>query len=96
LRWIALESRFCVFWIRKTIRKVMIVVPVLMTHCQTSEKWKIGPVSAQTTIIATAAMKAQADPVASETLLANLRNASVMACYPLAILDTAYILIPHP
>ncbi len=36
-RWIAFDSRFCAFWIRKTIRKVTIVVPVLMTSCQFSE-----------------------------------------------------------
>ena len=28
---IAVVSRFCVFWIRNTMRKVMIVVPVLMS-----------------------------------------------------------------
>ena len=39
-------SRFCVFWIRNTIRNVMIVVPVLMTSCQVSLKPKSGPVSA--------------------------------------------------
>ena len=33
----ALASRFWVFWMRKTIRKVTIVVPVLMTSCQFSE-----------------------------------------------------------
>ena len=30
-------SRFWVFWIRNTIRKVTIVVPVLMISCQVSE-----------------------------------------------------------
>ena len=29
-------SRFCVFWIRNTIRNVTIVVDVLMTSCQVS------------------------------------------------------------
>ena len=33
LRLIACASRFWVFWIRKTLRNVMIVVPVLMTSC---------------------------------------------------------------
>ena len=32
----AMVSRFCVFWIRNTIRKVTIVVEVLMTSCQVS------------------------------------------------------------
>jgi hypothetical protein len=30
-------TRFCVFWIRNTIRNVTIVVPVLMASCQVSE-----------------------------------------------------------
>ena len=38
-----MASRFCVFWIRKTIRNVTIVVPVLITSCHVSEKSKIGP-----------------------------------------------------
>jgi len=38
LELIALPSRFCVAWMRKTIRKVMMVVPVLITSCQLSEK----------------------------------------------------------
>ena len=33
-------------WIRKTIKKVTIVVPVLITSCQISEKPNIGPVIA--------------------------------------------------
>ena len=37
LAWIAAPSRFCEFWIRNTIRKVTIVVPVLITSCQVSE-----------------------------------------------------------
>jgi hypothetical protein len=32
----ATVSRFWVFWIKKTIKKVMIVVPVLMTSCHVS------------------------------------------------------------
>jgi hypothetical protein len=36
LSWKARESRFCVFWIRKTIRKVTMVVPVLITSCHVS------------------------------------------------------------
>ena len=51
----ASESRFCVFWIRNTIRNVMIVVPVLMTSCQVSLKPKNGPLTAQITMIARAA-----------------------------------------
>ena len=36
LSWRASVSRFWVFWIRKTIRNVMIVVPVLITSCHVS------------------------------------------------------------
>lgn len=37
LSWIETVSRFCVFCIRKTIRNVTMVVPVLMINCQVSE-----------------------------------------------------------
>ena len=47
---------------RKTIRKVMIVVPVLITSCQVSEKPNTGPVTAQTSTTATAVTKAQDRP----------------------------------
>src|SRR5829696_2384911 len=53
----ASASRFWVFWIRKTIRNVTIVVPVLMTSCQVSEKPKNGPETAHTRMTPTAARK---------------------------------------
>src|SRR6266446_5038497 len=59
---------------RKTIRNVTIVVPVLMTSCHESEKWKIGPVTAHTSTTARAAMNAQWLPTASETRHANALN----------------------
>ena len=40
-------SRFWVFWIRNTIRKVTIVVAVLITSCQVSLKPNSGPITAQ-------------------------------------------------
>ena len=55
-------SRFCVFWIRNTIKKVTIVVPVLMTNCHVSENWKTGPVIAQATIDPNAMAKVDARP----------------------------------
>src|SRR5690242_14245618 len=55
-------SRFWLFWIRNTIRKVMIVVPVLITNCQVSPKWKNGPLAAQTATINTAARKVAGRP----------------------------------
>src|ERR1044071_3532313 len=48
---------------RKTIRRVTMVVPVLMTSCQVSEKWKIGPLTSQMTMTATAMMNAAVEPV---------------------------------
>ena len=44
----------------------MMVVPVLITSCQVSEKPKSGPVTAQTSTTATAAMKAQDRPAWQE------------------------------
>ncbi len=37
LAWIAAPSRFWLFWIRNTIRKVTMVVEVLITSCQVWE-----------------------------------------------------------
>jgi hypothetical protein len=68
LRWSARESRFCVFWIRNTIRNVTIVVLVLMMSCQVSEKANAGPVMSQPRISATEAMNAYAEPTAFEAL----------------------------
>ena len=59
----ASPSRFCVAWIRKTIRKVTIVVPVLMTNCHVSLKPKSGPVNAHTTTTSPASMNVWGRPV---------------------------------
>src|ERR1043165_3005156 len=67
----AFESLFCVFWIKNTIRNVMIVVPVLITNCQVSEKSNIGPVIAQTTTVPAANKKATELPVAFVAHSAN-------------------------
>ena len=60
------------------MRNVTMVVPVLMTSCQVSEKSKSGPVIAQTTITVTARMNAQGDPVASDVALAKDRKRSLI------------------
>src|SRR5260370_1152032 len=52
---------------RNTIRKVTIVVPVFITSCQVSEKWKSGPVRPQTSTIRTATPKAVELPVQAGT-----------------------------
>ena len=54
------------------MRKVMMVVLVLMTSCQVSEKPKSGPVAAQTTMVAIARTDAQGEPTATEVLCAKL------------------------
>src|ERR1700726_4151567 len=51
---------------RKTMRKVTTVVPVLMTSCQVSLKLKIGPVTAQVTTTAVARKKMAGFPQKSE------------------------------
>jgi len=72
--WIASESRFCVLWMRNTLRKVMIVVPVLTTSCQVSLKPKSGPVIAHATRIATAAANATGRPAIFAVPLAKRVN----------------------
>ena len=67
-------SRFWVFWIRKTIRKVTMVVPVLMTSCQVSLKPKTGPVTAQTTIARRARPKVAGWPAARAVALGEPRK----------------------
>lgn len=67
------------------MRKVTIVVPVLITSCQVSEKSKIGPVIAQTMTMAAAAMNANGEPTISAVLYARLRKISFIE--PLLIDD---------
>src|SRR3954452_18934891 len=59
-----------------TIQKVRTVVVVLMNSCQVSEKWKIGPVSAQMTTRATDPTRAGNDPAAVVTSSASRLNRS--------------------
>src|ERR1039458_5596483 len=70
-RLIARASRFCVFWIRKTMRKVMRAVPVPMTCAHLFEKCNIGPVAAHTAITRPAPTNAQVDPSQPEATAAN-------------------------
>src|SRR4051812_47357658 len=74
LAWTASASRFWVLWIRNTMRNVTIVVPVLMTSCQVSLNPNIGPVTAQTTMIAAATVNADGLPVVRAVHLANREN----------------------
>src|SRR5437016_188509 len=58
LRWMACASLFWARWMRNTIRKVTMVVLVLMTSCQVSEKAKKGPLTSQMMIESTASPNA--------------------------------------
>ena len=62
MRWIARESRFWVFWMRKTMSVVVSVVTVFAMSCQESEKLKIGPVISHARIEITTMMKTQGEP----------------------------------
>src|SRR6478736_3830176 len=59
---------------RKTIRNVTMVVPVLITSCQVSEKWKNGPVTIHTRTVPRARAKTQARPASREVTFATSAN----------------------
>src|SRR4030095_14298847 len=66
---------------RNTIRNVTIVVPVLMTSCHVSEKWKIGPVTAHARMTATATENAQELPAHSVAASENFSRACPMRLF---------------
>jgi hypothetical protein len=70
-----------------TIRNVMIVVVVLMTSCQVSEKSKSGPVTAHTTIINPATRNAVELPVAFVILVEILSKLLRKECFCFFIAD---------
>src|SRR4051812_1098422 len=70
----AAVSRFWVFWIKNTIKLVMIVVVVLMMSCQVSLKPKIGPLMAQTMTQPSAMMNAIGCPTAFAMAPAKREN----------------------
>ena len=72
LIFIASVSRFCVFWIMNTIRKVMIVVLVLMISCQVSENCRIGPLIHQTISTPRAIINTHGRPNHVDTVVVNL------------------------
>src|SRR5262245_8648699 len=59
---------------RNTIRKVIMVVAVLTTSCQVSEKWKKGPRMAHIRMLSRASRKAQGEPAAWQSHWAKARN----------------------
>ena len=69
----AAPSRFCVFWIRNTIRNVTMVVPVLMTSCHVSEKPKNGR-SAHITMRMTLSVKSSASRGAGDRVANFVKN----------------------
>ena len=56
------------------------VVPVLITSCQLSEKLKIGPVTPQAITTSSATMKAQCDPTPAATAQEKRRNQLSRLC----------------
>ncbi|MFM2296549.1 MAG: hypothetical protein RL117_256 [Verrucomicrobiota bacterium] len=56
---------------RNTIKKVMMVVPVLITNCQVSLKENKGPVMTQVRMIATAKTNVRGRPQKRDAVLAN-------------------------
>src|ERR1041384_7240894 len=70
---------------RKTIRNVTMVVPVLITSCHVSLKWKIGPVVAHSTMMATATTNAVGWPAVRAVHFAKREN-----------FDVRYIIIVPP
>jgi hypothetical protein len=62
---------------RKTMRNVMIVVPVLITNCHVLLKPKSGPVIAQTMMMPAAPAKVAGRPEAFAVHLAKLVNQEV-------------------
>src|SRR5687768_9714823 len=94
----AMVSLFCDCWMMNTIKKVMMVVPVLITSCQVSEKLKIGPVIAQTIINSMAVRKAMGVPVALVILLDAPSNHSenlVLFFFICPILSSLMFCIMH-
>jgi hypothetical protein len=77
-----------VFWIKKTIRKVTIVVPVLMISCQVSEKWNIGPLIAHPTMTITAMINAHDEPTICDVFDENFRNRSFIGQPPRYVYPT--------
>jgi hypothetical protein len=65
------------------MRKVTMVVPVLITSCQVSEKSKSGPVTAHTTMIARAKANTQARPASRDVTVASCENTLVDGYWPL-------------
>jgi hypothetical protein len=57
-----------------TIKKVMMVVPVLITSCHVSENWKMGPVAAHKMMINKAIKNAYDEPVARVTAFEKVSN----------------------
>ena len=74
---------------RKTIRNVTMVVPVLMTSCQVSENPKKGPLISQTTMMKQAIPKAGDEPdhlVAMPENLARYDSRMRLSLFALAII----------
>src|ERR1700733_4002130 len=58
----------------KTISMLTIFVTVLITNCQVSLQWKIGPVTSQTEVIKHMATNAELEPASLAVFCAMLAN----------------------
>jgi hypothetical protein len=65
---------------QKHLRKVTMVVPVLMTSCQVSEKWNTGPVSPHTRMMAQARTNTQGRPASRDVIWATSEKIRLSAC----------------
>jgi hypothetical protein len=77
-------SRFCVFWIRNTMRKVTMVVPSIDDERQVSLKPNIGPVTSQARIVPSASPKDTGRPESCAVFLAKRVNHDAF-CLPFMI-----------
>lgn len=73
------RPRFWLFWIRNTMRKVTMVVPVLMPSCHVSEHPNIGPVAAHTRTATRQTRKATGVPAACADAFAKRPNSGRFA-----------------
>jgi hypothetical protein len=71
---IAWASRFCVAWIKNTIRNVSTVVLVFIISCQVSDQLKIGPEMNHNIVNTHAIMNASGAPTSMADRLENFAN----------------------
>src|SRR4051812_22790920 len=81
---------------RNTIKKVIIVVPVLITSCQVSLNRNNGPVTNQTRITLTARVKVTGLPVTRAVVLARRVNRDRDLVGRITLLHSCQATLPAP